>query len=156
MKRSCSASFLRRDGTVWTTDKDGPILDLLAAEILARTGKDPGEHYHELTEQFGTPYYTRIDAPASPEEKARLQRLDPSNVKASLMAGEPITAKLTQLREMMHASAASRSSATAAGLPPAHPAPKISTRSMPRAFCDQSHLDAIVAEAQQIVADALT
>ena len=95
-EESAGASFLRRDGTVWTTDKDGPILDLLAAEILARTGKDPGEHYLELTEKFGTPYYTRIDAPASPEQKARLQKLDPSNVKASDLAGEPITAKLTR------------------------------------------------------------
>ena len=95
-EESAGASFLRRDGTVWTTDKDGPILDLLAAEILARTGKDPGEHYTELTEQFGTPYYTRIDAPATPEQKARLQKLDPAAVKASDLAGEPITAKLTR------------------------------------------------------------
>ena len=95
-EESAGASFLRRDGTVWTTDKDGPILDLLAAEILARTGKDPGEHYRELTRQFGTPYYTRIDAPASPEQKARLQKLDPAAVKASDLAGEPITAKLTR------------------------------------------------------------
>ena len=76
-EESAGASFLRRDGTVWTTDKDGPILDLLAAEILARTGKDPGEHYRELTGRFGTPFYTRIDAPATPEQKARLQKLDP-------------------------------------------------------------------------------
>ncbi len=75
-EESAGASFLRRDGTVWTTDKDGPIMDLLAAEILARTGKDPGEHYQELTAQFGTPFYTRIDAPATPEQKARLQKLD--------------------------------------------------------------------------------
>ena len=71
-EESAGASFLRRDGTVWTTDKDGPIMDLLAAEITARTGKDPGEHYRELTAEFGTPYYTRIDAPATPEQKARL------------------------------------------------------------------------------------
>src|SRR5438445_2025795 len=71
-EESAGASFVRRDGTVWTTDKDGPIMDLLAAEITARTGKDPGEHYQELTEAFGTPYYTRIDAPATPAEKARL------------------------------------------------------------------------------------
>ena len=72
-EESAGASFLRRDGTVWTTDKDGPIMDLLAAEITARTGKDPGEHYRELTAEFGTPYYTRIDAPATPEQKARLR-----------------------------------------------------------------------------------
>ena len=80
-EESAGASFLRRDGTVWTTDKDGPIMDLLAAEITARTGKDPGEHYQELTAEFGTPYYTRIDAPATPEQKARLQKLSPEAVK---------------------------------------------------------------------------
>src|SRR6266849_5618503 len=76
-EESAGASFLRRDGTVWTTDKDGPIMDLLAAEITACTGKDPGEHYRELTAEFGTPYYTRIDAPATPEQKAKLQKLSP-------------------------------------------------------------------------------
>ena len=76
-EESAGASFLRRDGTVWTTDKDGPIMDLLAAEITARTGKDPGEHYRELTAEFGTPLYTRIDAPATPEQKARLRSSRP-------------------------------------------------------------------------------
>ena len=95
-EESAGASFLRRDGTVWTTDKDGPILDLLAAEMLACTGKDPGEHYRELTNEFGTPFYTRIDAAATPEQKARLQKLDPSDVKAAELAGEPILAKLTR------------------------------------------------------------
>ena len=70
-EESAGASFLRRDGSVWTTDKDGPIMDLLAAEITARTGKDPGEHYRALTAEFGTPHYTRIDAPATPEQKAQ-------------------------------------------------------------------------------------
>ena len=95
-EESAGASFLRQDGTVWTTDKDGPIMDLLAAEITARTGKDPGEHYRELTAAFGDPYYTRIDAPATPEQKARLQKLSPDAVKESKLAGEPITAKLTR------------------------------------------------------------
>jgi len=95
-EESAGASFLRRDGTVWTTDKDGPIMNLLAAEITARTGKDPGEHYRELTAEFGTPYYTRIDAPATPEQKARLQKLSPEAVRESTLAGEPITAKLTR------------------------------------------------------------
>jgi phosphoglucomutase len=95
-EESAGASFLRRDGTVWTTDKDGPIMDLLAAEITACTSKNPGEHYRELTEEFGTPYYTRIDASATPEQKASLQRLSPDAVKASDLAGEPITAKLTR------------------------------------------------------------
>src|SRR5258705_3147861 len=95
-EESAGASFLRLDGTVWTTDKDGPIMDLLAAEITARTGKDPGEHYRELTAEFGSPYYTRIDAPASPEQKTKLQKLTPEAVKESHLAGEPITATLTR------------------------------------------------------------
>ncbi len=95
-EESAGASFLRLDGTVWTTDKDGPIMDLLAAEITARTGKDPGEHYRELTAEFGIPYYTRIDAPATPEQKAKLAKLTPDAVKESDLAGEPITAKLTK------------------------------------------------------------
>ena len=72
-EESAGASFLRFDGTVWTTDKDGPIKDLLAAEITARTGKDPGEHYHELTAELGTSYYKGIDAPVTPEQKRKLQ-----------------------------------------------------------------------------------
>src|SRR5215831_11660927 len=95
-EESAGASFLRQDGTVWTTDKDGLILNLLAAEITARTGKDPGEHYGELTAEFGTPYYTRIDAAATPEQKARLGRLSPDAVTAPTLAGEPITTKLTK------------------------------------------------------------
>src|SRR5207244_5997937 len=95
-EESAGASFLRLDGTVWTTDKDGPIMDLLAAEITAVTGKDPGEHYRELTAEFGTPYYTRIDAAATPEQKARLAKLSPEAVRATTMAGEPIAAKLTK------------------------------------------------------------
>jgi phosphoglucomutase len=83
-------------GTVWTTDKDGLVPNLLAAEITARTGKDPGEHYRALTAEFGTPYYTRIDAPATLEQKARLEKLSPGAVAASTLAGEPITAKLTK------------------------------------------------------------
>ena len=81
-EESAGASFLRHDGSVWTTDKDGPIMDLLAAEITARTGKDPGEHYRELTAEFGAPCYTRIDAPATAEQKARLKNLSPEAVKA--------------------------------------------------------------------------
>jgi phosphoglucomutase len=95
-EESAGASFLRRDGTVWTTDKDGLILGLLAAEVTARTGRDPGVHYRELTEQFGRSYYTRIDAAASPEQKSRLKKLAPEAVTASELAGEPIVAKLTR------------------------------------------------------------
>jgi phosphoglucomutase len=88
-EESAGASFLRRDGSVWTTDKDGLIMDLLAAEITARTGKDPGEHYRELAAQLGTPYYTRIDAPATPEQKARLQKLSPEAVRNPALPGSP-------------------------------------------------------------------
>lgn len=95
-EESAGASFLRKDGTVWTTDKDGIILDLLAAEITAKTDKDPGVHYAELTEEFGTPIYERVDAPASREQKARLKSLSPSDVPASELAGEAITATLTE------------------------------------------------------------
>ncbi len=95
-EESAGASFLRRDGTVWTTDKDGPIMNLLAAEITARTGKDPGEHYADLTAEFGTSYYTRIDAPATLEQKARLAKLSPDDVTATTVAGDPILAKLTR------------------------------------------------------------
>jgi phosphoglucomutase len=94
-EESAGASFLRHDGTVWTTDKDGPIMNLLAAEITARTGKDPGEHYNELVAEFGAFHYTRIDAAATPEQKTRLQQLSPDTVRAETLAGERITAKLT-------------------------------------------------------------
>ena len=95
-EESAGASFLRRDGSVWTTDKDGIIADLLACELTARTGRDPGVAYTELTERFGAPAYRRIDAPASPEQKAALGRLSPSDVTASTLAGDPITAILTR------------------------------------------------------------
>jgi phosphoglucomutase len=95
-EESAGASFLRRDGSVWTTDKDGLILDLLAAELTAVTGKDPGEHYRELTAELGAPLYTRIDAPATPEQKARLAKLSPDAVTDTQLAGKPITAKLTR------------------------------------------------------------
>ena len=95
-EESAGASFLRKDGSVWTTDKDGIILGLLAAEITARTGRDPGQHYLEMTAQFGTPYYQRIDAPASPEQKAAFKKLAPENVTATELAGETIIAKLTK------------------------------------------------------------
>jgi phosphoglucomutase len=94
-EESAGASFLRHDGTVWTTDKDGIIMDLLAAELMARTGRDPSELYAELTQELGAPLYERIDAPASAEEKAVLLRLSPTDVSASELAGFPIEAVLT-------------------------------------------------------------
>jgi len=95
-EESAGASFLRQDGTVWTTDKDGFILDLLAAEILAVTGRDPGEHYQELEVRFGKAWYARKDAPASPAGKAVLANLSPEQVGASDLAGDKITAKMTR------------------------------------------------------------
>jgi phosphoglucomutase len=95
-EESAGASFLRRNGAVWATDKDGLIMGLLAAEITARTGRDPGVHYKALEDRFGTSYYTRIDAPASPEQKARLQTLSPEAVRATSLAGEAIAARLTR------------------------------------------------------------
>ena len=94
-EESAGASFLCRDGSVWTTDKDGIIMDLLAVEITAVTGKDPAKHYEEITAQYGSSCYARIDAPATPDEKAKLAKLSPEMVKAGTLAGDPITAKLT-------------------------------------------------------------
>lgn len=95
-EESAGASFLCKDGSPWTTDKDGMLMGLLAAEIAARTGRDPGLHYRALTERFGTPFYRRIDTPATPRQKARLMRLAPEDVAAAELAGEPIIAKLTR------------------------------------------------------------
>lgn len=94
-EESAGASFLRKDGSVWSTDKDGIILNLLAAEITAKTGKDPGLHYKALEAKFGSPVYERMDAPANREQKAKLSKLSPDAVKATTLAGEAITAKLT-------------------------------------------------------------
>jgi phosphoglucomutase len=154
-EESAGASFLRRDGTVWTTDKDGLILDLLAAEITARTGKDPGEHYRELTAEFGSPCYTRIDAPATPEQKTRLEHLSPEAVTASTLAGEPITAKLTRApgnnASIDGLKVVARSGWFAARPSGTEDIYKIYAES----FQDQAHLDAIVSEAQEMVHNAL-
>jgi phosphoglucomutase len=154
-EESAGASFLRRDGTVWTTDKDGPIMDLLAAEILARTGKDPGEHYQELAAQFGTPHYTRIDAAATPEQKSRLEKLDPSAVKAAELAGEPILAKLTRA-PANQAEIGGLKVVAANGWFAARPSGTENIYKIyAESFRDQAHLDAIVQEAEKIVTDAL-
>ena len=154
-EESAGASFLRMDGMVWTTDKDGLIMNLLAAEITARTGKDPGEHYRDLTAEFGTSFYSRIDAPATPEQKARLGKLSADAVRASTLAGEPIVAKITR---------APSNGAPIGGL-------KVSARSgwfaarpsgteniykiYVESFKDERHLEAIIAEAQEIVSKSL-
>jgi phosphoglucomutase len=154
-EESAGASFLRHDGTVWTTDKDGPIMDLLAAEITARTGKDPGERYRKLTAEFGTPYYTRVDAPATPEQKARLGELSPEAVNASSLAGEPITAKLTRApgnnAPIGGLKVIARSGWFAARPSGTENIYKIYAES----FKDESHLDAILSEAEEIVTNAL-
>jgi phosphoglucomutase len=94
-EESAGASFLREDGTTWTTDKDGFVMDLLAAEITAVTEKDPARHYSDLTRRYGTPFYERIDAPATPQQKTLLAGLSPQMVRADTLAGEKIRAKLT-------------------------------------------------------------
>jgi phosphoglucomutase len=154
-EESAGATFLRRDGSVWTTDKDGLIPNLLAAEITARTGKDPGEHYQELTAEFGTPFYTRIDAPATPEQKARLAKLSPEAVKESELAGEPITAKLTKAPGN-NAAIGGLKVMAANGWFAARPSGTENIYKIyAESFKDQAHLDAIVSEAQGIVNNAL-
>ena len=154
-EESAGASFLRHDGTVWTTDKDGVIMNLLAAEITARTGKDPGEHYRELTEEFGAPCYTRIDAPATPNQKARLAQLSPSAVKASTLAGEPITAKLTRA-PANDAPIGGLKVVAASGWFAARPSGTENIYKIyAESFKNESHLEALVGEAREIVNDAL-
>ena len=150
-EESAGASFLKTNGTVWTTDKDGFILDLLAAEILAATGKDPGIHYQELTQKFGSPLYTRIDKAVSPEMKSNLLKITPDSISTTTLAGDPITSKITN---------APANGAAIGGI-------KVSTKNgwfvvrpsgteniykiYAESFKDQSHLDAIISDAEQIV-----
>lgn len=154
-EESAGASFLRRDGSVWTTDKDGLILGLLAAEITAVTGKDPGVYFNELTDSLGMPYFVRLDAAATADEKQKLKELSPENVAAAELAGEPILDKLTR---------APGNSEPLGGL-------KVSTENgwfaarpsgtedlykiYAESFKSEAHLDAIVSEARKIVSAAL-
>jgi phosphoglucomutase len=155
-EESAGASFLRHDGTVWTTDKDGLIMDLLAAEITARTGTDPAEHYQELTAQFGTPHYRRIDAAATAEQRARLAALTPDAVKASRLAGEPIIARLTRapgndapIGGLKVVAASGWFAARPSGTEDIY---KIYAES----FKGEAHLDTLVHEAQAIVDGAMS
>jgi phosphoglucomutase len=154
-EESAGASFLRRDGTVWTTDKDGIIACLLAAELTARTGRDPGAAYHDLTERFGSPVYRRIDAPATPDQKAALGRLSPDRVTATELAGEPLTGVLTTAPgngapigglkvTAEHGWFAARPSGT-------EDVYKIYAES----FLGDDHLDRLIAEARSLVSGAL-
>ena len=154
-EESAGASFLRRDGSVWTTDKDGLIMGLLAAEITARTGKDPGEHYRELTAELGTAWYTRIDAPATADEKARIARLTPQSVRAATLAGEPITNKLTRAPGN-GAPIGGLKIVAASGWFAARPSGTESLYKIyAESFQSERHLARIVEEAQRIVGDAL-
>jgi phosphoglucomutase len=154
-EESSGATFLRRDGSVWTTDKDGLVPNLLGAEITARTGRDPGEHYEELTRKFGAPVYQRIDAPATPEQKARLEKLSPTDVKASDLVGEPITAKLTEAPGN-HAPIGGLKVICDSGWFAARPSGTESIYKIyAESFKDRAHLDAIFEEARKMVDDAL-
>ena len=154
-EESAGASFLRLDGSVWTTDKDGIILNLLAAEITAVTGKDPGQHYEELRAEFGTPYYTRVDQAATPAQKSLLKKLSPESVSANELAGEPILHKLTR---------APANDAAIGGLKvvaengwfAARPSGTENVYKIyAESFKGTAHLDAILDEARKIVGAAL-
>jgi phosphoglucomutase len=155
MEESAGASFLRKDGTVWNTDKDGILLGLLAAEMTARLGKDPGEYYHELTARLGVPYYLRVDAPATPEQKNRLRGLAPEAVSAGELAGEPILAKLTR---------APGNGGSIGGLKVVTPSGWFAARPSgteniyklyAESFKSQTHLEAILEEARKILSRVL-
>jgi len=154
-EESSGATFLRRDGSVWTTDKDGLVPNLLAAEITARTGKDPGEHYRALTAELGAPCYTRVDAPATAEQKARLEKLSPDTVTAATLAGEPIVVKLTKAPGN-DAPIGGLKVVAASGWFAARPSGTESIYKIyAESFRDERHLAAIVREAEEIVNDAL-
>lgn len=154
-EESAGASFLRKDGTVWTTDKDGIILDLLAAEITARTGKDPGVHFRELAAEHGMPHYTRIDQPASPAEKTILKNLSPDAVTASTLAGEPIMLRLTKAPGN-GASIGGLKVTSANGWFAARPSGTENVYKIyAESFKGEGHLKEIVEEARKIVGAAL-
>jgi phosphoglucomutase len=154
-EESAGASFLRRDGTAWSSDKDGLIMGLLAAEIVATTGKDPGEHYPDLAGKFGTPYYMRIDAVATPEQKAAFKGLTDSSVKAKELAGEPVLAKLTSAPGN-NAPIGGLKVTTQNGWFAARPSGTENIYKIyAESFKSQTHLDSIVKEAQEIVTKAL-
>ncbi|MGC4048467.1 MAG: phosphoglucomutase (alpha-D-glucose-1,6-bisphosphate-dependent) [Paludibaculum sp.] len=154
-EESAGASFLRQDGTVWTTDKDGLILGLLACEITARTGRDPGEHYKDITGEFGASYYTRIDTPSTPEQKSKLSKLSPAAVTDESLAGAPITAKLTTAPGN-GASIGGLKVVTDQGWFAARPS---GTENIYKLYAEslvsEAHLESIVSEARDLVARSL-
>ncbi len=152
-EESAGASFLRKDGSVWTTDKDGIILNLLAAEITARTGKDPGRWYEELVAEFGRPYYTRVDQPATPAQKAALKKLSPASVSATSLAGEAISGKIT---EAGGAAIGGLKVQSQNGWFAARPSGTENVYKIyAESFNGPEHLEAILDEARQIVTQAL-
>ncbi|MCU0842571.1 MAG: hypothetical protein MUC79_12760 [Thiobacillaceae bacterium] len=154
-EESAGASFLRRDGTVWTTDKDGIILGLLAAEITAVTGKDPGRYYLDLAAQYGAPFYVRIDSPVNPAQKAAFKQLTPERVAAASLAGDAITARLTKAPGN-NASIGGLKVTTDNGWFAARPSGTEDIYKLyAESFVSAEHLQRIVAEAQRIVSDAL-
>lgn len=154
-EESAGAAFLRKNGTVWTTDKDGPIMDLLAAEITAKTGRDPGLHYQDLTDRLGKPFYSRVDSPATPEQKARLSKLSPEDVKAASVAGDPITAKLTKAPGN-HAAIGGLKVVSENGWFAARPSGTENVYKIyAESFKSADHLNLILKEASQIVNEAL-
>jgi len=154
-EESAGASFLRRDATAWATDKDGLIMNLLAAEITARTDKDPGEHYQALEAELGTSYYTRIDAPATPEQKARLRKLSAEAVREETLGGDPIIAKLTKAPGN-NAAIDGLKIVTANGWFAARPS---GTENICKIYAESfrgaAHLDALVSEAKELVNSAI-
>jgi phosphoglucomutase len=154
-EESAGASFLRRDGTVWTTDKDGIIACLLAAELTAKSGRDPGQAYAALTERFGAPVYRRIDAPATPEQKAVLAKLSPAQVTAKTLAGDPVTAVLTTAPGN-GAPIGGLKVATERGWFAARPSGTENVYKIyAESFRDETHLERIIDEAQAVVTAAL-
>jgi phosphoglucomutase len=154
-EESAGASFLKKNGTVWTTDKDGIIMDLLAAEITAKTGKDPGLHYKDLTDRLGNPIYKRIDAPATPEQKARLSKLSPEDVTASSLAGDAILDKMTKAPGNQAAIGGLKVT-TDSGWFAARPSGTENVYKIyAESFKNEEHLQRIFKEAEEIVSETL-
>ena len=154
-EESAGASFLRFDGTVWTTDKDGPILNLLAAEMIATTGKDPGVRYQELATKFGSPFYKRVEAPASLAVKDALKSMTPEQVKSETLAGDKIISRLTRAPGN-NAEIGGLKISTENGWFAARPSgTEMAYKIYGESFKSEEHLEQILAEAQQIVSDAL-
>jgi phosphoglucomutase len=154
-EESAGASFLRFDGTCWSTDKDGPIMDLIAAEITAVTGKDPGQHFRELVSEFGMPYYTRIDAAATPAQKSKLLKLSPTDVQEASLAGEPILKKLTTAPGNGAAIGGLKVVANTGWFAARPSGTENIYKIYAESFQSEAHLSEIVREAQQIVYSAL-